>query len=106
MQLLQLVHLLADFIPDWDLIVMAFDQLSSVAATAQDHAGSSLPGQPRQASSNKMDWMQSASGVEGACVLSLPSLSYSIPSHDTVRRHHDPHTSEESHTPPVPSLSQ
>ena len=66
MQLLQLVHLLADFIPDWDLVVMALDQLSSVAAIAHDHITSLLPSQPRQTSSNKMDWMQPVAGIEGA----------------------------------------
>jgi hypothetical protein len=65
-QLLQLVHLLADFIPDWDLVVMALDQLSSVAAAAHDHVAISLPSQPRQISSTKMDWMQPVAGIEGA----------------------------------------
>lgn len=65
MQLLQLVHLLADFIPDWDLVVMALDQLSSVAAIAHDHVSSSTLSQPRQISSNKIDWMQPVAGAEG-----------------------------------------
>ena len=37
-RLLQLVHLLADFIPDWDLVVHALDHLTCIALTPTDTA--------------------------------------------------------------------
>ena len=75
-RVLQLVHLLADFISDWDLVVHALEQLSCTVVHVQDQAGGSY-GQ-RQISSNKLDWMQNAVIGEGDRTAFIVFLSFAF----------------------------
>ena len=42
-RLLQLVHFLADYIPDWDLVVHALEQISCIIVSISSTAAPSLP---------------------------------------------------------------
>ena len=81
-RLLQLIHLLADFISDWDLVVHALEQLSCVVASIASSGSSLVPSTVsheyssssnglgsnlRQASASRLEWAQpaSVSAVEG-----------------------------------------
>lgn len=80
--MLQLIHLLADFISDWDLVVHALEQLSCVVASIASSGSSLVPSTVsheyssssnglgsnlRQASASRLEWAQPASisAVEG-----------------------------------------